>query len=138
MINSKDFTKRLEKIMSHYDITATALAEKIEFNRSSISHLISGRNKPSLEFVMKILKNFDAVSWEWLVFGKGHFPSRTEEPRDKTKSTMASDGNDAIHTPDLFSQKPASFPIEQGQSEQTIERIVVFYTNGTFKNYELP
>ena len=137
MVNSKDFTKRLEKIMSHYDITATALAEKIDFNRSSISHLISGRNKPSLEFVMKVLKNFDTVSWEWLLYGRGKFPSSEEEVKT-AKTSISNKTTPPVTSPNLFSQEIDSDPIAHRDPNQEIERIVIFYRDGTFKPYELP
>lgn len=78
MINSPDFVKRLEKILEYYQLTATAFAEEIDFNRSTISHLLSGRNKPSLEFVMKLLQKFPEVEMNWLLLGKGNFPSTSE------------------------------------------------------------
>jgi plasmid maintenance system antidote protein VapI len=81
MINSTDFTKRLEEILDFYGLSATAFAEKIDFNRSTISHLLSGRNKPSLEFVMKLLEKFPEVEMQWLLYGKGTFPtSEKQEP----------------------------------------------------------
>ena len=70
MVNSADFTKRLEKILSYYGLTATAFSEEINFNRSTISHLLSGRNKPSLEFVMKVVKHFPEVELYWFLNGK--------------------------------------------------------------------
>ena len=54
MINVEEFAKRLNIIMDFHQLSAALLADKIEVQRSSISHLLSGRNKPSLEFVLKI------------------------------------------------------------------------------------
>src|SRR5690606_20428703 len=70
-----DFTKRIDKILDYYELNATSFAEKIEVGRSSISHIISGRNKPSLDFIMKILEQFPEVNFNWLVYGKGNFPT---------------------------------------------------------------
>ena len=53
MINSKDFTDRLKKMMEHYQISASMFADKVGVQRSSISHILSGRNKPSLDFILK-------------------------------------------------------------------------------------
>ena len=75
MVNSEEFAKRLEKILDYYGLSATAFSEQIDFNRSTISHLLSGRNKPSLDFVMKVLDEFPEVELFWLLNGKGHFPS---------------------------------------------------------------
>lgn len=130
MINNKGFPDRLEKIMEYYDLTATALAEKIDFNRSSISHLISGRNNPSLEFVVKVIENFPEITWKWLVQGKGTFPTKNdqleEEPIPREKTTPARN---------LFSQDSPQNSHPISKADASIERIVVFYKNGTFKNY---
>jgi len=133
MINSEYFAERLEKIMSFYNISATTLAEKIQFNRSSISHLISGRNKPSLEFVLKILEIFPEVTWQWLTLGKGDFPVKAATSADIKREPV----RQSKQNPDLFSQEteqPAGEKFTLNTEE--IERIVVFYNNGKFKDYE--
>ena len=58
MINTEEFTKRLQKVIDYYGESASSFAEKIGVQRSSISHILSGRNKPSLEFVLKIFLLF--------------------------------------------------------------------------------
>ena len=74
MVNTEAFIKRLEKIMDYYQLSAAAFADNIGVQRSSISHLLSGRNKPSLEFVMKVVKRYPTVNLYWLLNGKGSFP----------------------------------------------------------------
>ena len=61
MINNREFTNRLQKIIDFNDETASSFAEKIGVQRSSISHILSGRNKPSLDFVMKVLHTYPDV-----------------------------------------------------------------------------
>ena len=75
MVNSTDFGIRLQKILDYYNISAAELSNQIKFNRSTISHLLSGRNKPSLDFVMRILQKYPEVELYWLLNGKGSFPS---------------------------------------------------------------
>ena len=55
MVNTDDFIKRLELILEYYGLNASAFADKIGVQRSSLSHLLSGRNKPSLDFILKIM-----------------------------------------------------------------------------------
>ena len=69
-----DFVKKLEKILSYYHLSASAFADKIGFQRSSMSHLLSGRNKPSLDFVVKISTTFKEVDINWFLFDIGTFP----------------------------------------------------------------
>ena len=76
MINNLDFADRLKNIMDYYHLSAASFADKIKVQRSSISHLLSGRNKPSLDFVLKVVKEFDSVDLYWLLNGKGTFPNK--------------------------------------------------------------
>lgn len=135
MVNGVDFASRLEKIMEFYGLTASALAEEMDFNRSTISHLVSGRNKPSLEFVMKILQRFEEVDLDWLVLGKGIFPS--------TASKSSSADNNSDGAKETLKQNNVESPTSamdlenlKSLSGKRIDRIVVFYHDGTFKNYE--
>lgn len=62
---------RLLILMEAYGFSAGAFADKIEVQRSSISHLMSGRNKPSLDFIQKVLLQFPDINPSWLIMGKG-------------------------------------------------------------------
>ena len=79
MVNVEKFIKRLEQILEYYSLTASSFADKINVQRSSLSHLLSGRNKPSLEFIMKIMEEFPDVSLEWIIYGKGEFPKEEKK-----------------------------------------------------------
>ena len=116
MVNTKKFTKRLENIMSFYGLSASSFADKIGVQRSSISHILSGRNKPSLEFVMKVLSPFPEVDLYWLLNGKGSFPKETTENKKQIDPSISSD---------ILKTKSSD-----------IERIVLFFKDGTFKNYK--
>ena len=125
MINSADFTERLQKVIDFYSESASSFAEKIGVQRSSISHILSGRNKPSLDFVMKILHAYPEVELYWLMNGKGSFPRRpniSESPNSNTLKT-----NPKPQPPNLNA-------ISDSNSE--IDKIVIFYKNGTFKSYK--
>lgn len=125
MINTEAFTKRLQQVIDYYGETASSFAEKIGVQRSSISHILSGRNKPSLEFVLKILSAFPEVELYWLLNGKGEFPA--------TKETIESNIN-IITTPPapIIEDKMAS----EIKKDHSIERIVIFYSDGSFKSFQ--
>lgn len=74
MVNTDDFIKRLEEILNFYQLSASAFADQIGVQRSSMSHLLSGRNKPSLDFVLKVCDVFDQVTLPWFLKGEGVFP----------------------------------------------------------------
>lgn len=120
MINSSEFSKRLQKVIDFYDETASSFAEKIGVQRSSISHILSGRNKPSLDFVMKVLHSYPEVELYWLLNGKGQFPKK----------------NFISKTPEshLKEVNQNQLPKKKDTSSE-IDKIVIFYKDGTFKSY---
>ena len=63
--------ERVVVLMEYYGLTASAFADKIDVQRSSMSHLVSGRNKPSLDFIQKVLTNFSDINPTWLIMGTG-------------------------------------------------------------------
>lgn len=140
MVNSELFTKRLQKIMDEYDLNATSFADAIDVGRSSISHIISGRNKPSLEFVMKIIEAFPEVELYWLLNGKGSFPkSQLTKRAPIVSSQLAANFDDepvalASNSTDASSTTQPT-PDTSPSTKSDIERIVIFYKDGTFKSF---
>ncbi len=152
MVNIDDFIKRLEIILDYYNLSASAFADKINVQRSSLSHLLSGRNKPSLDFIIKVIEVFPEVDLYWILNGKGCFPKSENVVPTILEMENKSSANPNIETInpelDLFSSEEKVVPptlsdrnaIESIKSEnnfdEEIERIVVFFKNGTFKNYK--
>lgn len=120
MVNTEDFIKRLERLLDYYGLSASAFADKIQVQRSSISHLLSGRNKPSLDFVLKVVKKFPEVNLYWLLNGKGSFPSEA-----KTTAPI----------PHSLPPQIEKLPQPEGESDKAIEKIIIFYSDGSFKSY---
>ncbi|MBV1924108.1 MAG: helix-turn-helix domain-containing protein [Flavobacteriaceae bacterium] len=127
MVNSLDFSKRLQTILDYYGLSATSFSEKMAVNRSTISHLLSGRNKPSLEFVMKILSNFPEVELYWLLNGKGTFPLNLKSSKVETEIQPSEKTDNNI---------VASINLDKNTSDSEIDKIVIFYKDGTFKAYK--
>ena len=125
MINSEDFTFRLQKMMDYYGESASSFAENIGVQRSSISHILSGRNKPSLDFILKVLSSYPEVEMYWLLNGKGTFPKSENAP---TKEPIQSNSD--------FNMVDNEETVLRTNIGKTIERIVIFYTDGTFKNFQ--
>jgi transcriptional regulator with XRE-family HTH domain len=67
----ESIVERVLILMKDYELTASEFADKIDVQRSSMSHLVSGRNKPSLDFIQKILNNFSDLNPTWLIMGTG-------------------------------------------------------------------
>lgn len=138
MINNTEFAKRLQKVIDYYGESASSFAEKIGVQRSSISHILSGRNKPSLEFVLKVLSSFPEVELYWLLNGKGSFPA------EKNSTEIKSEIPPRPESQNLFSEveektpetNSASISQIQQNSKKEIDRIVIFYKDGSFQNFE--
>ena len=64
--------ERLRKWMSNESLKPSKLAENIDVNRATISHILSGRNKPSIEFLKKLLNNYSDLNANWLITGVGY------------------------------------------------------------------
>ncbi|WP_322549885.1 helix-turn-helix transcriptional regulator [Flavobacterium psychraquaticum] len=152
MVNIDDFIKRLEIILDYYNLSASAFADKIGVQRSSLSHLLSGRNKPSLDFIIKVIEVFPDVDLYWVLNGKGTFPKSEiknlsiEEKKPIIKEEVILQ-DQSLET-DLFSAENSSTPENEIQAaknsqhtpptlknDTAIERIVIFFKDGTFKNY---
>lgn len=129
MVNTDDFIKRIEKILDYYSLTASSFADKIGVQRSSISHLLSGRNKPSLDFILKILDVFPEIDLYWILNGKGNFPKSNESPSYSPTSIPEPIIQNSF---DPIKEVPTS---KNTFSNDTIEKIVIFYKDGTFKEY---
>ena len=79
MLNTIAIVERIEEIRSNHQLSAAAFASKIGVQRSAMSHILSGRNKPSLEFLIKVYEAFDEVALEWLIVGT----STPTDPKNK-------------------------------------------------------
>ena len=109
---------RVQLIIKANSLSASEFANAIGIKRSNLSHVLSGRNKPSLDFLSKIITAYPNVNASWLITGEtrdGDFVSDTDH---KEKTAV---------------QPSKAVSIES--SEKGIEKIVVFYTDGTFKDY---
>ncbi|WP_160137247.1 helix-turn-helix domain-containing protein [Chryseobacterium sp. c4a] len=94
--------ERISKVIEYSQLTPSEFADEIDVQRSSISHITSGRNKPSLEFIIKIKSRFPELLWDWLVTGEGEM-LKTELP--ETMFSEEQPENDPVRTtplPDLF------------------------------------
>lgn len=140
MVNSAEFAKRLGEILDYYGITAAAFSDMLAVNRSTISHLLSGRNKPSLEFVLKVLNQFPEVELYWLLNGQGHFPTHSKiEPEASQKFISEEPPLEAVNKiTQKFTDEVSELNSTPNQIKTefgAIERIVVFYQSGKFKTY---
>lgn len=126
MENNTDFSERLNEIMNYYGLSASAFAELIRVQRSSISHVLSGRNKPSLDFILKLNKAFPDINLYWLLNNTGDMinsaPTTTPSFEKNLKQDSIGKTQTADHNTEFISKE--------------VDRIVIFFKDGTFENYD--
>jgi len=107
---------RFKYLMKLNNLTASAFADEIGVQRSSVSHILSGRNKPSLEFIQKIITRFPKVSADWLIAGVTNAEKdQVNIPQDKSN----------------VKNKPTPSPTLS--IDKQVKKIVIFYTDNTFE-----
>ena len=142
MFDQQKFIARLQKIMNYYEINASTLADSLGVLRSSISHLLSERNKPSLDFVLKITEKYPEIDLYWLLYGKGSFPK--EEPREEPKEKLPPKKVTPIAPPEIpFPpiEPPQEKPIEKNIPlkdipKKEVQKIIFFYKDNSFEIFE--
>ena len=134
MLNNQHFSLRLKKVMEFYNISASGFADTIEVPRSSISHILSGRNKPSLDFVLKITDTYNEVDLYWLLKGIGNFPKSTQSstPLPKEKNIKKIE-NPVLNFPNTEITEEINPTLNTNNTE--IEKVLFFFKDGTFKEY---
>lgn len=110
---------RINYLMKLNNLTPSAFADKIEVQRSSMSHLLSGRNKPSLDFIQKVVNAFPKVSADWLLYGEKKVNEPVSEDINKTNEKTTT-------SPTPQTTQPGS---------KKIKKIVVFYEDNTFEEF---
>ena len=134
-------TERILEILKAKNLSPAQFADMINVQRSSISHLISGRNKPSLEFIQKILLTFPDVNTAWLLFGKGEMT--LNDPAGLQNNEIPLTGlifPDELPIAKLSEYKKTEVEKFQKKKQsdpdgRKIEKIVYFYKDNTFKEY---
>ena len=151
------FSKQLQKIMQHFGLSTTELAERILVPKATISHLIAERNKPSLEFIMKLHTTFPTLNLEWLIYEKEPFLVTEVYPKSIVKDQIEApilneilevESVNEIEKEDQIqnqTEESESKNINQNITEnqenilsfqsKEIDCIVIFYNDGSFKKY---
>ena len=79
---------RIKKIMDNEDLTASRFADRLEINRAVVSHILTGRNNPSLDVVTKILSEMDYINSDWLLRGEGSMYKDGFVPEEEKERTL--------------------------------------------------
>lgn len=150
---------RINLLLRAKNITSRTFAEEIGVQPSGMSHILSGRNNPSLDFVTKVLRRYPEISTDWLIFGKGEMlrgavpqtevqpaptPAAAPVAADLFTSNAAEPAaplsgytyptEDDFETPEPPRPDPAPAGIRPPQRQ--VSKIIIFYDDRTFEVYE--
>lgn len=103
---------RIKQIMEENQLTASAFADKLGVQRSAISHILSGRNKPGIEMLIKMIEQFPDMDIQWLLTGKN-----------------------AHHSPAPSNQNLSIQSDQKEMKSRKVEKVIVFYSDNTFEAF---
>ena len=109
---------RIRLILKANQMNSSQFADRVGVNRASLSHVLSGRNKPSHDFLSKIIKEFPNVNASWLITGEtrdGDFKDEKGEPKKDT----------------IIKQKTEEVTL----ASKTIVKVIHYYADGTFDTF---
>ena len=118
MVNNKLIVERIGKIIEENNLSASSFAKMIGVQRSSISHILSGRNNPSLDLLLKIHNAFNYISLEWLILGYNSMEKTLEETQNVDKSEL------------IIDEKELS-----NNKQSLLREIVYYYNDGSFERF---
>ena len=140
---------RILQIMEREGMTPGRFADSIGIQRSALSHILNGRNNPSLDVILKILTRFDYLASDWLMFGKE--PMFKHQVRKNSSDLIKPEEMTESHTPyddfdlelDTADVKPvksddtfvSDITIRSNDPRRRVARIMIFYSDNTFDNF---
>jgi plasmid maintenance system antidote protein VapI len=140
--------EQLIKIMTHFTISSTRFADEIGVQRSSVSHILSGRNKPSYDFIIKILEKYPSINSLWLLTGKGTmisgetdavgtaaeepvYANRIAESREELIFETRNQDKGTKQTNDDISNQ-----LKEATNVNNLISVILLYTDGTFLHFK--
>ena len=138
--------ERLSKIIATEGITPSLLAEELGVQRSGISHILSGRNYPSFDFLQKLLERFPKLNADWLILGQGSMYKSGEaeipelfSPAPKMPLSPTLPEKQPILTPVEADKKPPTDELSKilppAETSKKIEKLIILYSDKTFAYY---
>ncbi len=120
--------ERLNKLLELEELSSSQFADRLDVQRSGISHILNGRNKPSLDLISKILRSFPDIDPDWLILGIGK-PYRKEKGSDNTTEETL------FHSGGVFrgGREQKKGPVKSPEKE--IAKVIVLYSDNTFDVY---
>ena len=139
---------RITRIMEFEEMGQAQFAAAIGIQRAAMSHIISGRNNPSLDVITKILDRFPIINPDWLLFEKGEMLRESSSDDSQDKSLLQTPPNIQVLPNEAAGQSsgypncvPNQLPLDKqmllsvDKVSRSIDKIVVFYSDNTFDTF---
>jgi transcriptional regulator with XRE-family HTH domain len=151
---------RLNKLIVSEGLTPALLADELDLQRSTLSHVLNGRNNPGYDFIRKLLIRFPKLNAEWLILGKGNMyhhqphgslsdlfspphgmkpapfpppaPLPVTPPAPPEAKMPTAEQEDDKHQPPV---RIPDLPASHGEQQKTVEQIIIMYADKTFSVY---
>lgn len=124
-----EIKERIKEVMNYKGISASEFAREIGVLRSAISHVISGRNKPGLEFILKILNRFPEIDTHWLLTGNGEMLQKNLHNEKEGAGVVRSED-----VPEYNAKSPPGKSFHSNENKE-IRRIMVFFGDGNYQEF---
>jgi transcriptional regulator with XRE-family HTH domain len=128
---------RLQQFLQAENMSPSRFADQIGIQRSGVSHILSGRNKPGFDFIEKMLLAYPSLNAEWLITGKGKMYKEAKaaslfSPEELPESTPLSEKEE-----DITEEKHSSEEYYKRSSEVShkLLKVLLFYSDNTFTEY---
>ena len=139
--------ERILEFLKAENKSSAQFAEEIGVQPSGISHILSGRNNPSLDFILKMLEKYHFLSTEWLLFGRGSMykDSRMQSLFEENKNSPPDKDLNMFENSDILKgneEKVADLSFSDTASKKTnssksgsLSRIIWFFEDNSFEEY---
>lgn len=146
--------ERIQQIMDREGMTPGRFADSIGIQRSALSHILNGRNNPSLDVMLKVLSRFDYLSTDWLLFGTGPmFKHQLNSVESNLSPSIDGDNTDGNHIDSSVSnissdevvtshqaegrnkQQVKEIVVKEVEKMRSVTKIMIFYSDNTFENF---
>jgi transcriptional regulator with XRE-family HTH domain len=138
--------ERLTTFLHAEQLSPAQFADLMGVQRSGVSHILSGRNKPGFDFFLTFLRKFPATNIEWLISGRGKMYKDVEtqslfpdhSPLPEPKQTVTYGDMQGPHGHFIERENPVPATSEKTPEARCIEKVVILYSDGTFSDFVKP
>lgn len=138
-MENTEMKDRIAHIIRAQNLTAAEFALRLGIQPSNISHLLSGRNNPSLDFVKKLKETFPEYTLDWIIFGRGPMtvsePFAPLHPVDQPAPLPSQEEKNEPELTDsiIFNQDHAAISTVSLPHSDEIKQMILVYKDNTFE-----